>query len=132
MIKAQTNRGQRPELYYLRDQQGLEVDFLMPGAGGECFGIASAHGYDARTIRGAILVFCCDVAPLGARRSYTARRGTRAAEHHQGSTRCSDGRIELSRRRRPAARSSRAWRTTHCARNVPVPIHQLTDQRVQN
>ncbi|MGH2360760.1 MAG: ATP-binding protein [bacterium] len=34
MIKAQTNRGQRPELYYFRDEQGLEVDFLMPGAGG--------------------------------------------------------------------------------------------------
>jgi hypothetical protein len=34
MIKAQTDRGQRPELYYLRDEQGLEVDFLMPGARG--------------------------------------------------------------------------------------------------
>ena len=34
MVKAQTNRGQRPELYYFRDEQGLEVDFLMPGASG--------------------------------------------------------------------------------------------------
>ncbi|MGH7182668.1 MAG: DUF4143 domain-containing protein, partial [Nitrospiraceae bacterium] len=34
MIKAQTKRGQRPELYYFRDEQGLEVDFLMPGMRG--------------------------------------------------------------------------------------------------
>jgi len=34
MIKVQTNRGQRPELYYFRDQQGLEVDFLLPQRGG--------------------------------------------------------------------------------------------------
>ena len=30
MIKTQTNRGRRPELYHFRDQQGLEVDFLLP------------------------------------------------------------------------------------------------------
>jgi predicted AAA+ superfamily ATPase len=30
IIKSQVNRGQRKELYYFRDQQGLEVDFLMP------------------------------------------------------------------------------------------------------
>ena len=34
MIKAQTNRGQRPELYYFRDEQGLEVDFLLPRRSG--------------------------------------------------------------------------------------------------
>jgi hypothetical protein len=28
--KAQVNRGQRPELYFFRDEQGLEVDFLVP------------------------------------------------------------------------------------------------------
>ena len=32
--KAQVNRGQRPEIYYFRDEQGLEVDFVMPGPGG--------------------------------------------------------------------------------------------------
>lgn len=30
LAKAQVNRGQRRELYYFRDQQGLEVDFLVP------------------------------------------------------------------------------------------------------
>jgi predicted AAA+ superfamily ATPase len=30
ILKSQINRGQRKELYYFRDQQGLEVDFLIP------------------------------------------------------------------------------------------------------
>lgn len=30
IVKAQLNRGLRRELYYFRDQQGLEVDFLVP------------------------------------------------------------------------------------------------------
>ena len=33
ILKSQTNRGNRKELYYFRDQQGLEVDFLVPRAG---------------------------------------------------------------------------------------------------
>jgi uncharacterized protein len=34
IIKHQINRGERRELYYFRDEQGLEVDFLLPGTGG--------------------------------------------------------------------------------------------------
>lgn len=30
IIKYQVNRGKRKELYYFRDQQGLEVDFVVP------------------------------------------------------------------------------------------------------
>ncbi|MBI2987122.1 MAG: DUF4143 domain-containing protein [Deltaproteobacteria bacterium] len=30
IIKNQINSGQRRELYYFRDQQGLEVDFVVP------------------------------------------------------------------------------------------------------
>jgi hypothetical protein len=30
ILKAQLHRGRRRELYYFRDQQGLEVDFLVP------------------------------------------------------------------------------------------------------
>jgi len=30
ILKTQTNLGRRRELYYFRDQQGLEVDFLVP------------------------------------------------------------------------------------------------------
>ena len=31
IVKAQANAGRRRELYYFRDQQGLEVDFVVPG-----------------------------------------------------------------------------------------------------
>jgi predicted AAA+ superfamily ATPase len=34
IAKQQINRGGRPELYYFRDHQGLEVDFLVPGRSG--------------------------------------------------------------------------------------------------
>jgi hypothetical protein len=34
ILKAQINSGRRPEIYYFRDQQGLEVDFLVPRKGG--------------------------------------------------------------------------------------------------
>jgi len=34
ITKAQINAGGRRELYYFRDQQGLEVDFLIPRRGG--------------------------------------------------------------------------------------------------
>jgi len=30
ILKSQVNRGERKELYFFRDQQGLEVDFLIP------------------------------------------------------------------------------------------------------
>jgi predicted AAA+ superfamily ATPase len=30
LMKCQVNAGRRRELYYFRDQQGLEVDFLLP------------------------------------------------------------------------------------------------------
>jgi predicted AAA+ superfamily ATPase len=30
ILKSQINRGQRKELYYFRDQQGMEIDFLVP------------------------------------------------------------------------------------------------------
>ena len=34
LAKAQLNSGGRRELYFFRDEQGLEVDFLVPGSGG--------------------------------------------------------------------------------------------------
>ncbi|MDE0512373.1 MAG: ATP-binding protein [Gammaproteobacteria bacterium] len=33
-VKRQANSGKRKELYYFRDQQGLEVDFVVPGGAG--------------------------------------------------------------------------------------------------
>jgi predicted AAA+ superfamily ATPase len=34
ILKAQANAGRRRELYFFRDERGLEVDFLVPGRGG--------------------------------------------------------------------------------------------------
>jgi predicted AAA+ superfamily ATPase len=34
IIKSQVNSGRRAEIYFFRDEQGLEVDFLVPGRGG--------------------------------------------------------------------------------------------------
>ncbi len=34
IVKTQVNHGRRPEIYYFRDEQGLEVDFLVPGTSG--------------------------------------------------------------------------------------------------
>jgi predicted AAA+ superfamily ATPase len=34
IVKTQVNAGSRRELYHFRDEQGLEVDFLVPGRGG--------------------------------------------------------------------------------------------------
>jgi hypothetical protein len=34
VLKGQVNRGGRKELYFFRDQQGMEVDFVIPEAGG--------------------------------------------------------------------------------------------------
>ena len=34
IVKSQVNRGARREIYYFRDQQGVEVDFVVPGQGG--------------------------------------------------------------------------------------------------
>jgi predicted AAA+ superfamily ATPase len=34
IAKAQANSGRRREIYYFRDQQGLEVDFIVPARGG--------------------------------------------------------------------------------------------------
>jgi len=35
ILKSQVNRGRRKELYFFRDQQGLEVDFLFPDVRGK-------------------------------------------------------------------------------------------------
>lgn len=34
VVKSQVHRGRRPEIYFFRDEQGLEVDFLVPGKSG--------------------------------------------------------------------------------------------------
>lgn len=53
MVKAQANGGRRRELYYFRDQQGLEVDFLLPGRGG---GVSMVECKASRTATPAMAV----------------------------------------------------------------------------
>jgi len=47
IAKAQLNAGRRRELYYFRDQQGLEVDFVVPSAGG---GVSLIEAKATRTV----------------------------------------------------------------------------------
>jgi predicted AAA+ superfamily ATPase len=47
ILKAQANRGRRRELYYFRDQQGLEVDFVVPVAGGKVLLVEAKAGRTA-------------------------------------------------------------------------------------
>lgn len=35
ILKQQVNAGKRRDLYYFRDEQGLEVDFILPGRNGQ-------------------------------------------------------------------------------------------------
>jgi predicted AAA+ superfamily ATPase len=48
IVKSQLNAGRRRELYYFRDQQGLEVDFLVPIRGG---GLLLLEAKASRTVR---------------------------------------------------------------------------------
>ena len=51
IVKAQVNAGRRRELYYFRDEQGLEVDFLVPKRRG---GVALVECKAARTVTPAL------------------------------------------------------------------------------
>ena len=51
IAKSQVNSGHRRELYHFRDEQGLEVDFLVPGRGGA---VALVECKAARTVTPAI------------------------------------------------------------------------------
>jgi len=47
IAKAQANAGRRREIYYFRDQQGLEVDFIVPAKGG---GMRLVEAKSSRTV----------------------------------------------------------------------------------
>ena len=53
IVKAQINLGRRRELYYFRDEQGLEVDFLVPGKSGA---VALVECKTSRTVTPAMAV----------------------------------------------------------------------------
>ncbi len=51
IVKAQVNGGGRREIYHFRDEQGLEVDFVVPRRGGS---LALVECKDTRTVRPAM------------------------------------------------------------------------------
>jgi predicted AAA+ superfamily ATPase len=53
IAKTQVNSGHRRELFHFRDEQGLEVDFLVPGRGGS---VALVECKAARTVTPAMAV----------------------------------------------------------------------------
>jgi hypothetical protein len=48
IVKAQSNRGKRREIYFFRDQQGLEVDFVVPTGPGR---LAFIEAKSTQTLR---------------------------------------------------------------------------------
>jgi predicted AAA+ superfamily ATPase len=68
ILKSQVNQGGRKELYYFRDHQGLEVDFLLPRPNAGLWLIACKAG---KTVRPAM------AAPLLALRRTMEKRSTR-------------------------------------------------------
>ncbi|MGQ9635893.1 MAG: ATP-binding protein, partial [Bryobacteraceae bacterium] len=78
ILKHQINQGRRKELYYFRDQQGLEVDFLFPADKG---GVWMIECKASKTVQPAM------ARPLQSlRRSIGDRLPVRAAVIHQTST----------------------------------------------
>ncbi len=77
ILKSQVNQGRRKELYHFRDQQGLEVDFLFPHAGGlwmlECKASKTVHPAMAGPL-------------LSLRRSISSRAAVRLSVVHRKST----------------------------------------------
>jgi hypothetical protein len=76
ILKIQANKGARKELYYFRDQQGLEVDFLLPRPNAGLWLIECKAG---KTIRSTM------AAPLLSLRRAAGKRSKRLIIVHQKS-----------------------------------------------
>jgi hypothetical protein len=76
ILKSQANRGLRKELYYFRDQQGLEVDFLVPRPNSNVWLVEAKAG---KTVQPAM------AAPLLSLRRASAKRSVRLIVVHRKS-----------------------------------------------
>ncbi|PYT73387.1 MAG: hypothetical protein DMG39_06790 [Acidobacteria bacterium] len=76
ILKSQANQGARKELYYFRDQQGLEVDFLIPRPNAGLWLIECKAG---KTVRSAM------AAPLLSLRRALGKRSKRLITVHRKS-----------------------------------------------
>jgi predicted AAA+ superfamily ATPase len=71
IVKAQVNAGGRRELYYFRDAQGLEVDFLVPRRGGSVALVECKAGRTVTPAMAAPMLRLADA--LAAKRKTAAR-----------------------------------------------------------
>ncbi len=76
ILKSEANRGMRKELYYFRDQQGLEVDFLVPRRNSNLWLIEARAG---KTVRPSM------ASPLLSLRRALAKRSVRLIVVHRKS-----------------------------------------------
>lgn len=73
IVKAQINAGRRRELYHFRDEQGLEVDFLVPGRGG------SISLVECKASRTALPAMTAPMRRLASAMTGKLRKGTKVA-----------------------------------------------------
>ena len=68
IAKAQVNSGGRRELYHFRDEQGLEVDFVVPGRGGSLVLVECKAGRTVTPAMAAPMLRLRDAARKGRRK----------------------------------------------------------------
>lgn len=79
ILKSQINRGHRKELYFFRDQQGLEVDFLIPLPNAGLWAIEVKAGKTVRPAMAAPMLTLKQAMGPRARRLTIAHRKSQSA-----------------------------------------------------
>ena len=79
ILKSQVNCGMRKELYYFRDQQGLEVDFLVPRPDSSLWLIEAKASQTVRPAMASPLLALSRSLPKRSRRSLLVHRESRSA-----------------------------------------------------
>jgi uncharacterized protein len=78
ILKSQANHGKRKELYYFRDQQGLEVDFLVPRPNSKLWLIEAKASRTVRPSMAGPLVSMRRALARGSGRSIVVHRKSRS------------------------------------------------------
>jgi predicted AAA+ superfamily ATPase len=78
ILKSQINRGQRKELYCFRDQQGLEVDFLVPKPNAQFWMVEAKAGRTVQTAMANPLLALKKAAPERVSRALIVHRKARS------------------------------------------------------
>ena len=78
ILKSQANQGMRKELYYFRDQQGLEVDFLVPRPNSKLWLIEAKAGKTVRSAMASPLLSLRRALTVGSGRLIVVHRKSRS------------------------------------------------------